>query len=163
MESRLAIRRGVPADHERLVELWLRSVRATHTFLTEEQIQELLPLVREQALPALEIWVLTREDELVGFSGLDGNKLEALFLDPSFHRQGGGKLLVDHARKLKGPLTVDVNEQHPEAQKFYEAMGFELIGRSDFDSAGRPYPLLHMRDRQDEITTSQIESNVDVI
>jgi len=142
----MVIREALPTDRDALLALWLRSVRATHTFLSEDDIQELLPLVRDVALPALELWVLTRDDEPVGFAGLDGAKLEALFLDPSYIGQGGGRLLVEHARRLKGPLTVDVNEQHPEALKFYEAMGFRVVGRSEVDGSGRPFPLLHLRE-----------------
>lgn len=54
-------------------------------------------------------------------------------------------MLLDHAARLKGALTVDVNEQNPEAVRFYEALGFELVGRSPVDDAGRPFPILHMR------------------
>ena len=50
-----------------------------------------------------------------------------------------------HARELKGELTVDVNEQNPAAVRFYEACGFVVEGRSELDSSGRPFPLLHMR------------------
>jgi putative acetyltransferase len=42
-------------------------------------------------------------------------------------------------------LTVDVNEQNPAACRFYEACGFVVEGRSELDSTGRPFPLLHMR------------------
>jgi putative acetyltransferase len=42
---------------------------------------------------------------------------------------------------------VDVNEQNEAARRFYEACGFEVAGRSETDSAGRPFPLLHMRER----------------
>ena len=42
-------------------------------------------------------------------------------------------------------IGVDVNEQNPEAVAFYRRLGFEVEGRSALDSAGRPFPLLHMR------------------
>lgn len=129
-----------------LLDIWLRSVRATHGFLTEADIQELLPVVRDAALPALEVWVLSLDDRPIGFVGLDGPKLEALFLDPAHLRQGGGRLLVEHARRLKGPLTVDVNEQNPGALRFYESLGFRIVGRSELDGSGRPFPLLHLVD-----------------
>lgn len=148
----MIIRPATSTDYDELTELWLRSVRATHTFLSEENIQELLPLVRTAALPGLEVWVLERDGQAIGFSGLDGPKLEALFLDPAHHGLGGGRLLVEHARRLKGPLTVDVNEQNPEAVRFYEAMGFRVVGRSPIDSGGRPFPLLHMRESDAEAT-----------
>jgi putative acetyltransferase len=140
------IRPAIAADHNDLVDLWLRSVRATHTFLSEDDIQFFLPLVRDGALAQLELWVLCSDAAvLMGFMGMSGNKLEALFLAPEFHRLGGGRRLVEHARALRGELTVDVNEQNPAACSFYEACGFVVEGRSELDSTGRPFPLLHMR------------------
>jgi len=145
---RWLIRPGRTEDHAALLDLWLRSVRATHRFLSEADIDELLPIVRDAALPGLELWVLcAEEDTPVGFMGLSGSCVEALFLDPAFFRRGGGRKLLDHARALKGRLTVDVNEQNPEAVQFYLANGFEAIGRSERDSGGRPFPLLHLRER----------------
>ena len=142
------IRSELPADHGRLLGIWLNSVRATHHFLTEADIQSLLPEVRDVALPNLEeILVLCDDDDVaVGFMGLHGPSLEALFIDPSYFRRGGGRLLVEHARHLKGALLVSVNEQNPEALKFYCALGFEVSGRSPVDDGGRAFPLLHMRD-----------------
>lgn len=142
------IRDALPADHGRLLEIWLSSVRTTHHFLTEADIQLLLPEVRDIALPNLEeIWVLCDDDDVaLGFMGLDGPHLEALFIDPSYFRRGGGRLLIEHARLLKGALVVSVNEQNLEALKFYRALGFEASGRSPVDDGGRPFPLLHMRD-----------------
>src|SRR5262249_59123958 len=112
-------------------------------FLSEDDIQAMLPLVRDVALVELEVWVLCAENgEAIGFLGLSGAKLEALFLAPEFLRRGGGRLLVEHARRLKGALTVDVHEQNPGAVRFYEACGFRVVGRSETDSDGRPFPLL---------------------
>lgn len=143
----MRIREAIPEDREALLDIWLRSVRATHTFLTESDIQSLLPIVREAALVQLELWVLASDDGAnVGFLGLSGSSVEALFIAPEWCRRGGGRLLLDHARRLKGALTVDVNEQNPEAVRFYEACGFEVCGRSDLDGGGRPFPLLHLRE-----------------
>jgi putative acetyltransferase len=140
------IRRALPTDRDILLDIWLRSVRATHTFLSEDDIQSFLPLVRDVALAELELWVLCSNDGApMGFMGMSGNKVEALFLAPEFHRRGGGRRLVQHAQELKGDLTVDVNEQNPAARRFYEACGFVVEGRSELDSTGRPFPLLHMR------------------
>jgi len=140
------IRRATAADHEVLVDIWLRSVRATHTFLSESDIQSLYPLVRDHALNELELWVLELDGSAsIGFMGLSGNKLEAIFLVPEYIGRGGGTLLVAHAQRLKGPLLVDVNEQNPGAVEFYESLGFFVEARSELDGAGRPFPLLHMR------------------
>jgi putative acetyltransferase len=141
------IRPGAPTDHARLLTIWEESVRATHSFLSDEDIAGLLPLVRDLALPQLELWVLCDgESGPVAFMGLAGSKVEALFVAPSFFRRGGGRQLLSHARGLKGALTVDVNEQNPIAVEFYRANGFRVIARSPLDSDGRPFPLLHMQE-----------------
>lgn len=141
----MVIREGRPADWGRLLEIWEASVRATHSFLSEQDIAGLLPEVREAALPALELWVLCDDaGALLGFMGLDGAKVEALFIAPASSRLGGGRMLIEHARRLKGPLAVDVNEQNPAALRFYEAMGFRVQSRSPVDGGGRPFPLLHL-------------------
>jgi putative acetyltransferase len=141
----MEIRSAHPDDRDALVDIWLRSVRASHTFLTEADVQAMLPLVRDQALPALELWVLTDDAKPIGFLGMSGDKMEALFLAPEFRRRGGGRLLVQHVQSRHPTLLVDVNEQNPEARRFYEALGFVVESRSELDEQGRPFPLLHMR------------------
>ena len=141
------IRPATAADRDALLAIWKDSVRATHRFLTEADVEALTPEVRDIALVALELWVLEGDaGQPVGFMGLDGTKLEALFLAPSHFGRGGGQQLVEHARRLKGPLTVDVNEQNPAAVGFYDACGFRIVARSELDGAGRPFPLLHLSD-----------------
>jgi putative acetyltransferase len=141
------LREARPSDWSTLLDIWLRSVRATHAFLSEEHIQVLLPLVRDEALPQLELWVLCDDDGTpIGFLGLADAHVEALFLAPEFMRRGGGTLLLEHAHRLKGPLEVDVNEQNLAALRFYLARAFEIVGRSAVDTQGDPFPLLHLRE-----------------
>ena len=141
------IRRAIPTDRDVLLDIWLRSVRATHTFVSEEDIRSMIPQVRDYlASSAPEFWVLCDDSgAIMGFMGMSGSIMESLFLAPEFHRRGGGRRLVQHAQELRGELTVDVNEQNPAAHQFYEACGFVVVGRSELDDAGRPFPLLHMR------------------
>lgn len=141
----MEIRRATPADRDVLLAVWLRSVRTTHTFVPEEDIQSMIPQVRDYLGSASEFWVLEGTGAIMGFMGMSGSKMDALFLAPEFQGQGGGRRLVRHAQELHGELTVDVNEQNTAARRFYEACGFVVEGRSELDEQGRPYPLLHMR------------------
>jgi putative acetyltransferase len=140
------IRRATSADSQRIIDIWLRCVRATHTFLSEQEIQALLPQVGPE-LDKCELWVLcSAENCPIGFLGMSPNQIEAMFIAPEFIRRGGGRQLVQHALSLSdGDLTVDVNEQNTPARSFYEACGFVVIGRTEVDTGGRPYPLLHMK------------------
>jgi putative acetyltransferase len=147
MAQGLQIRRATPEDRGVLFDVWLRSVEATHTFVSDADIQAFKPLVREYlASNETTFWILCDGDGAVaGFMGMAGPKMESLFLAPEFHRCGGGRRLVEHARTLHRDLTVDVNEQNAAAVGFYQACGFVVEGRSELDETGRPYPLLHMR------------------
>ena len=142
------IRPAHETEHATLVMLWERSVRATHDFLAEADIIHLRPLVAEYlAGSPTDLWVLTDEKDVpIGFVGLAGDSIAALFIDATHRGQGGGQRLVSHALELRGgALTVDVNEQNARACGFYEALGFAVVGRSPVDDMGLPFPILHMR------------------
>src|SRR3954469_17470807 len=100
----MQIRRATSTDRDVLFNVWLRSVLATHTFVSDADIQSFMPLVRDYlASIETEFWVLCDADGTVmGFMGMAGPKVESLFLAPEFHRRGGGRLLVEHARATRG-------------------------------------------------------------
>lgn len=141
----VAIRPGRLEDHPALLDIWLRAVRATHDFLTEPETQAMLPMLRDQYLAAVELWVAAGPDGAPeGFMGLDDAKVEMLFVDPDRHGRGTGRRLLAQAAAMKGELTLDVNEQNPGAVAFYRRCGFRETGRSPLDGQGQPFPLVHM-------------------
>ena len=141
----MIIRQATNADHPQLLNIWLRSVRATHHFLQESDIEALLPQLRDIYLPAVELWVaVDAEDCPLGFIGLNENHVEMLFIEPDLRGKGIGRALLDHARSSRNQMSVDVNEQNPGAVGFYLHYGFVQTGRSPLDGEGRPFPLLHL-------------------
>ena len=142
------IRAAQATDAPLLLALWERSVRATHTFLDESDITFYRPLTASYlASGSAELWVIVDgADVPVGFMGLAGQSIDALFLDPEFRGRGGGRVLVAHAQARRGGvLTVDVNEENVAAIAFYDALGFVVTGRSALDDWGRPRPVLRMQ------------------
>ncbi len=132
-------------DYAELTRLWEASVRATHAFLSDADIVE----IRGQLggyFGGVELLALKGGDgRIAAFMGTDGNKLEMLFVHPDFFRQGLGKQLLNHAICELGVTGVDVNEDNPGAAEFYRRCGFVENGRDELDSAGRPFPILHLR------------------
>ena len=130
---------------DQLVDVWERSVRATHEFLSEAEIAEIKPFV-PQALSGVGALVVARKDDRpVGFMGVEDGRLEMLFLDPDVRGQGLGRQLLEYGIEHLGVTELTVNEQNPQAVGFYEHLGFSTYRRTDVDEEGRPYPLLYMR------------------
>lgn len=130
-------------DYATLAGIWKRSVVATHTFLTEEVIEEIESALIPDYFPYVDLYAVTDKGTIVGFIGLNSDRIEMLFIDSDKLGRGYGSSLIAFARR-KGATKVDVNEQNPNALGFYQANGFEVIGRDDADEAGRPYPILHL-------------------
>ncbi|MDR1126347.1 MAG: GNAT family N-acetyltransferase [Deltaproteobacteria bacterium] len=136
-----------------LLRIWEGAVRATHDFLAESDIEQLLPLV-EQGLKEVPKLAVVRDEAgdgagaELGFIGLDddgGKKIAMLFIDPARHGQGLGRRLVEFAVRRMGATLVDVNEQNTQGVGFYHRLGIERFARSPLDGQGRPFPVLHLR------------------
>lgn len=128
-----------------LVDVWERSVRATHTFLSEEEILAIREFV-PQALSGVERLVVALEGGVpLGFMGAEAGRLEMLFLAPEARGRGLGRQLLEEAIARYSVEELTVNEQNPQAVGFYEHLGFRTYKRTELDEEGRPYPLLYMR------------------
>ena len=131
---------------DQLLKVWERSVRATHLFLSAGEIAEIktyVPQVLREVSHLIVAW--EAEGIPVGFMGVDGQKLEMLFLAPEERGKGLGRELVQYGVERFDIREVTVNEQNPQARGFYERMGFCVCQRSELDEQGRPYPILKMR------------------
>ncbi|WP_166829666.1 acetyltransferase [Thalassoroseus pseudoceratinae] len=135
--------------YEDLIAIWEASVRATHDFLPEEDIQALKPLILNQYFDAVDLMhAIDNAGAPLGFCGVHEGNIEMLFVAPESHGRGIGRALTEYAIKNQGATQVDVNEQNQQALGFYQHLGFTVTGRSPLDGQGRPYPLLHMTLRQ---------------
>ncbi|KRP46372.1 putative acetyltransferase [Pseudomonas libanensis] len=144
------------SDYERLTQIWEDSVRATHDFLPGSYIDLLKNLVLTRYLDAVML-ICTKDSRqrITGFAGVAAGKVEMLFIDPQYRGQGLGRQLLAYAIEHMNAEELDVNEQNPLALGFYLKQGFEVIGRTEHDGLGQPYPLLHMRLRQARQQTRQ--------
>ena len=134
------------SDYVEIMEVWESSVRATHLFLSEADIQYFKPLILNQYLEAVTLFCTKDANgSITGFAGTADLKIEMLFVHANERGKLYGKILLRHAMSEFDALKVDVNEQNAQAVGFYEHMGFEVISRSPLDSLGKPFPLLHMQ------------------
>lgn len=131
---------------ENLLEVWESSVKATHLFLSHDEINAIKQYV-PQALKEIPTLVIAENEagKPVGFMGIANQMLEMLFVSNESRGQGIGKQLWQYGIEKYSITELAVNEQNPLAKGFYEHMGFEGYKRTELDEQGNPYPLLYMK------------------
>lgn len=129
-----------------LLEVWEDSVKATHTFLSNEEIEKIKEYV-PQALKSITSLIIIENEkhQPIAFMGIENNKLEMLFVKNSERGKGLGKELLTLGIKNYNVKELAVNEQNPKAKGFYEHMGFKIYKRTELDEQGNPYPILYMK------------------
>lgn len=133
-------------NYQEMLALWENSVRATHSFISEDDITFFKPIIIEQAFPNVALRIIKNaQGEIKGFIGVSDHNIEMLFVLNEARGKGIGKALLRYAVDNMSATKVDVNEQNPAATAFYQHLGFTVIARSPLDGMGKPFPLLHMQ------------------
>ena len=129
-----------------LLEVWEDSVKATHTFLSNEEIENIKKYV-PQALKGISHLIILENEKYqpIAFMGIEENKLEMLFIKNSERGKGLGKKLLNYGIENYGVNDLAVNEDNLQAKGFYEHMEFKVYQRNELDDQGNPYPVLYMR------------------
>ena len=134
-----------------LVDVWQASVEATHAFLDADGVARIRGYVPQALAGVSRLAVASagsgglEGEKPIGFMGVEGGRLEMLFLAPEWRGRGVGGRLLRHGMSRMGVTELTVNEQNPDAVGFYEHLGFRTFRRSEKDEQGGPYPILYMR------------------
>lgn len=122
------------------------SVRATHLFLSDAAVCSIKAYVPQALAGVPHLLVAERPSKCpVAFMGIDGDRLEMLFLSPDERGKGLGWQLLECGIRDYGVRELTVNEQNPQAVGFYEHLGFQAYKRTELDEEGNPYPLFYMK------------------
>ena len=129
---------------DELLNIWEHSVRTTHLFLSDAEVKSIKEYV-PQALKSVAHLIVAETETPIGFMGVQNGRLEMLFLALEEREKGIGRRLLQYSIETYGIVELTVNEQNPQAVRFYEHMGFEAYKRTELDEEGNPYPLLYMK------------------
>ena len=131
---------------ERLLDVWKSSVKATHLFLSEDEIENIKKYIPQALKEIPHLLIVENENQIpVGFMGIVEQHLEMLFISREERGKGFGKELLKYGIEKYAVNDLAVNEQNPLAKGFYEHIGFEVYKRTELDEQGNPYPLLYMK------------------
>lgn len=147
-----------------LLEIWESSVKATHLFLSSDEISNIKRYVPQafREVPHL-IIIKDKKGNPAGFMGIADQKLDMLFVSSECRGQGMGKQLLQYGIEHYSIRKLAVNEQNPLAKGFYEHMGFDAYRRTELDEQGNPYPLLYMKREAPQMDSSILKYLYDAI
>lgn len=135
------VQRYILSDYSKLIDIWERAVKKTHTFLSKESYEKIRESLVEY-FNSVEIYVYKKNGRDAAFMGVKDDKLEMLFCDPDYFRQGIGTFMLNYALNFLNIKYVDVNEDNIPAIDFYKSHGFYEVARTEHDVFG--YPILHL-------------------
>ena len=121
------IRLAAKEDMPQLVDIWLRASQLAHDFIPAEFWQRRAHDMTTHYLPGAETHVLDLGGSVIGFAALNGDHLEALFIDPDFQRFGHGTHLMAHAMSCRERITLCVYSRNVRAVSFYLRLGFQSV------------------------------------
>ncbi|TKX28817.1 GNAT family N-acetyltransferase [Campylobacter sp. MIT 12-5580] len=127
-----------------LFEIWQSSVRASHHFISQNDLQAIAKEIPSYLLNVEKLYIYKKESQILAFAGTNQNCLEMLFVGANMFGKGIGKALLNFCMQ-KGVNELAVNEANTKALQFYQNMGFKISKRSEKDTQGRNYPLLFMK------------------
>ena len=132
---------------QNLLNVWESSVKATHLFLSDDEIKNIKQYV-PRAILEIPILVVAKNEagNPIGFMGISDKSLEMLFIEDKSRGFRIGKMLLNYGMENYSVNNLTVNEQNPLAQGFYEHMGFRVYKRTELDEQGNAYPLLYMKE-----------------
>ena len=111
--------------------MWHRSGRAAYQFLPTWQtltLEEAGEIFRKVICPRCNIWVGTRNEQVVAFLAMAGSYIDRLFVDPVEWRKGWGTRLVLLAQTLHPDgLQLHTHQENLAACQLYERHGFRAV------------------------------------
>lgn len=136
------IRTYKETDLEEMVRIWYAASVIAHSFMPAPFWASYKSPMKEEYLPLAENYVFEQDGKVAGFISLAGEKVCALFVAPEAQGKGTGKALLEHAKALKGRISLKVYKENKKAILFYEKSGFRATGEEVDEYTGRMQILM---------------------
>lgn len=116
---------------EQLVKVWKGSVKETHTFLSDEEINHIQEYV-PQALREVPHLMIIEDDHgfPCAFMGINEHKLEMLFVSPEARGRGLGKKLIETGIREYSVNELGVNEQKSSGESVLRTYGISCLQKN---------------------------------
>lgn len=73
-----------------------------------------------------EVYVYENDQKIQGFVGMSGEYIEGIFVSDEMQSQGIGKILLNHVKRKKNKLLLNVYQKNTRAISFYQRESFKI-------------------------------------
>ena len=123
-------------------DIWLQASLAAHDFVAPDFWHENYEAMKEQYLPASDLYLAKEKDIVMGFAAVHQGALEALFVRPACWGKGVGSRLLQHLQGLHAELALAVYSKNTRAVNFYLRHGFTMSKEQVCPHTGEPELLM---------------------
>lgn len=117
------IREFESKDIDQVMRIWLNTNLQAHFFIDMMYWQNNFESVKQQISQA-EVYVCEVNGQIEGFIGLQGDYVAGMFVKPELQNRGMGCDLLNHVKKKKKILELDVYQKNWAAIRFYVSQEF---------------------------------------
>ena len=121
------IRTYQDTDIESVLDIYYKASILATPFLDKDFLEQEKKNIRDLYIPNTKTWVYEDDGKVIGFIGMLGNEVGAIFIYPSHHGKGIGTKLMDHVATMYDHLEVEVFEENKIGRKFYDKYGCRWI------------------------------------
>ena len=118
------IRLNKKTEVNKLLKIWYEGSVIAHDFIDKDYWKSQQTEMKEKYLPMSETYVISNEEDIVGFVSMVDNYLAALFIDVKHQGEGYGKELLNFIKRQGDNIELKVYKKNNNAVKFYLENGF---------------------------------------
>lgn len=115
-------------DIDKIMDIWLKSTIAAHSFIPKEYWENNYDNVKGIYIPMADTFIYEDKDIIKGFISIINNEfIGALFIDVDYQGNGIGKELINYVINKYKKLNLAVYKENKEAVEFYIKRGFSTL------------------------------------
>mgnify|MGYP005776645183 FL=1 len=119
------IRKITNDDLTSVMTIWVKGNFKGNSFIEKDYWLEIYNETKEKFMDIYDTYVFVEENVIKGFVSIKDKKIKAIYVNPSFIRNGIGKKLINFCKDKYDTLILEVYEKNINAILFFSNLGFK--------------------------------------
>ena len=119
------IRKITNDDLTSVMAIWVKGNFKGNSFIEKDYWLEIYNETKEKFMNVYDTYVFVEENVIKGFVSIKDKEIKAIYVSPSFIRNGIGKKLINFCKNKYETLILEVYEKNINAILFFSNLGFK--------------------------------------